>query len=71
MAYEVTPDPRPLPAPKKLRWESNKYGRGFPALAEIVMAANKEFPEVPFEELMVTASIGWDSELIWLKRKDI
>ena len=41
---------------------------GCPTLSRIIEAAKTEFPDVPFEELIVDAS-GYDAELVQLKRK--
>ena len=63
MAY--TADPGRV---KEVRWDTNCREEEYPTLAEMVEAAKKEFPEVPFEQLIVTAS-GYDAEIIELKRK--
>ncbi len=68
MAYDVT-RPLDLTRANEVRWDGDPQSeRDRPTLAEMIEAAKKEFPGVPFEELMVTAS-GYDAEIIWLKRK--
>ncbi|QQG45070.1 MAG: hypothetical protein HYW89_03660 [Candidatus Sungiibacteriota bacterium] len=63
MAYTTDPG-----LAKEVRWDTNGREVEFPTLAEMVEAAKKEFPEVPFEQLIITAS-GYDAEIIELKRK--
>ena len=63
MAYTVDPG-----RAKEVRWDTNCPEVWCPTLAEIVEAAKKEFPEVPLEQLIITAS-GYDAEIIELKRK--
>lgn len=51
---------------KSIYWENDPIDReNVPTLAEMVEAAEKEFPGVPFDQLQITAS-GHDAETIEL-----
>lgn len=59
--YKVTE-----PLGKEVTWEQT-VSEYFLSLAEIIEAANKEFPAVPFEELVIEAG-GYDAEFLTLHR---
>lgn len=65
MAYTVN---RPLDPHRaeEVRWDTDCREAECPTLAEVIEAAQKEFPNTPFEQLIITAS-GYDAEIIWLK----
>ena len=66
MAYTVNRPPDPNRA-EEVRWDGDPMSESDrPTLADVIEAAKKEFPEIPFEQLIVTAS-GYDAEIIWLK----
>lgn len=50
---------------KNVCWDSEVDGKD-PALGEIIEAAEKEFPEVPFGKLVVCSG-GYDAEVVCLK----
>lgn len=65
--YEVILDP--LTGVEQLDWNTPAaHSCDSPTLAELQEAAQKEFPEVPAEELLIYAW-GRDAEIISLKKK--
>lgn len=68
MAYAVNRPSDPHLA-EEIQWDGDPESeRDRPTLAEVIEAAKKEFPEIPFEQLIITAS-GYDAEVICLTRK--
>ena len=65
MRYTVNRPPDPHRA-EDVRWDTECGKFNWPTLAEVIEAAKREFPEVPFEQLVVTAS-GYDADIICLQ----
>ncbi len=63
MTYNVNVNPDRT---KEVCWDTECREVESPTLAEVIKAAKKEFPEVPFEQLIIMAS-GYDAEIIELK----
>lgn len=64
MVYDVV-----NPVAKEICWSGHPSSwHDRPTLAEVIEAAKKEFPDIQFDELIITAS-GWDAEIIELRRK--
>ena len=52
------------------RWSEKIDTIQFPSLAEIIEAAIREFPEIPFSDLMIEAN-GFEAELVCLRQKGV